>query len=92
MYIVYAYWEDLHSTARTAADMLGSCSALSRLDFSPNNRVTDAYGDYLDEWSDHRERLQQDLDAVAEGCRKSLESFKAAEDELISLLGHEAGR
>ena len=39
--IVYAYLDTLHSNSRTAADMLTECSALSRLDFSPNHEVTE---------------------------------------------------
>ena len=89
--IVYAFLEALHSNVRTAADMFEDCEALSRLGFSPNHEVTDAYGEYVDDWSGHRESLQQGLDAVAGACQAILGSFKDAEGELINALRSQTG-
>lgn len=84
--IVYAYLETLHSNARTAASMLTECSSLSKLDFSPNHEVTQAYDRYLDRWSEHRKILQESLDAIAEAFKTTLDSFQTIEAELINAL------
>ena len=84
--IVYAYLETLRSNAQTAANMLRECSALSPLDFSPNGEVTDAYDGYLDDWSRHRESLQEGLDVTANAFQQILDSFKSVEDQLVQSL------
>ena len=84
--IVYAYLETLRSNSRTAAEMLMECSELSRLDFSPNHEVTEAYEGYLDDWSRHRESLQKGLDSTADAFESVLETFQTVENELVMML------
>lgn len=84
--IVYSYLETLYSQTQTAANALAQCGVLSRLDFSPNHEVTQAYDSYLNEWGEHRKTLQEGLNSTAAVFKGVLDAFHSAEGALVEAL------
>jgi hypothetical protein len=84
--IVYAYLDTLAINCRRTAELFESGSELIDVSFTDNERVTDAYDEFLGDWDRHRNDLSEAVGSAGQAFDAVSTAFRGVEDELIRAL------